>query len=76
MLIVDSRLFSNVYLKVGNPKVSNEDRIYTPKSSLTNIFFFKLTPSPCTSTMKTRQLYAQAKANLLEKKNMFLDESI
>lgn len=39
MLIVDSRLFSNVYLKVGNPKVSNEDRIYTLKSSLTNIFF-------------------------------------
>ena len=39
MLIVDSCLFSNVYLKVGNPKVSNEDRIYTPKSSLTNIFF-------------------------------------
>ena len=39
MLIVDSRHFSNVYLKVGNPKVSNEDRIYTPKSSLTNIFF-------------------------------------
>lgn len=39
MLIVDSRHFSNVYPKVGNPKVSNEDRIYTPKSSLTNIFF-------------------------------------
>lgn len=26
------------------------------------------------TTMKTRQLYAQAKANLLEKKNVFLDE--
>ena len=25
--------------------------------------------------MKTRQLYAQAKANLLEKKNVFVDES-
>ena len=39
MLIVNSRHFRNVYFKVGNLKVSNEDRIYTHKSSLTNIFF-------------------------------------